>query len=140
MSGNPVLRHSGHRDTWRALAYDFFRILCSPHYADYGAKIRIRWWIKPPRRADALGLRDQVLCALKAELTRNGIDLPFPIQQVLFHDQTETADGDRRRQREGWPPTPGQDAGEQAAGESRAGHGRRADGPGVRGADGLTKH
>lgn len=73
-------------------------------YADYGVKIRIRWWIKPPRRADALDIRDQVLCAVKAELTRNGIDLPYPTHQILFHDQTEEADGDRRRQREGWPP------------------------------------
>jgi hypothetical protein len=30
-------------------------------------------------------------------------DLPFPIQQVLFHDQAEATEGDRRRQREGWP-------------------------------------
>ncbi len=72
-------------------------------YADYGVKIRIRWWIKPPRRADALDIGDQVLCAVKAELTRNGIDLPYPTHQILFHDQTEAADGDRRRQREGWP-------------------------------------
>lgn len=33
----------------------------------------------------------------------NGIDLPFPTQQILFHDQTEETDGDRTRQREGWP-------------------------------------
>lgn len=83
-------------------------------YADYGVKIRIRWWIKPPRRADALDIRDQVLCTVKTELTRNGIDLPYPTQQVLFHDQTEAGDGDRRRQREGWLPQPGQ-ARDQAA-------------------------
>ena len=35
-----------------------------------------------------------------------GIDLPFPTQQVLFHDQTEATDGDRRQQREGWPARP----------------------------------
>jgi small conductance mechanosensitive channel len=29
--------------------------------------------------------------------------MPFTTQQLLFHDQTETADGDRRAQREGWP-------------------------------------
>ena len=33
-----------------------------------------------------------------------GIDLPFPTSMVLFHDQTEETDGDRTRQREGWPP------------------------------------
>ena len=33
----------------------------------------------------------------------HGIDLPFPTQMILFHDQTEEVDGDRRHQREGWP-------------------------------------
>ncbi len=32
-----------------------------------------------------------------------GIDLPYPTGQVLVHDQTEETDGDRARQREGWP-------------------------------------
>jgi small conductance mechanosensitive channel len=44
-----------------------------------------------------------VLTAIKNKLTANGIDLPFPTQQILFHDQTEETDGDRSRQREGWP-------------------------------------
>ncbi len=65
--------------------------------------IRARWWIKPPRRADDLYSRDQVLTAIKNKLTANGIDLPFPTRQILFHDQTEETDGDRSRQREGWP-------------------------------------
>ncbi|MFB2921748.1 MULTISPECIES: mechanosensitive ion channel family protein [Aerosakkonema] len=65
--------------------------------------IRARWWIQPPRRADALDMRDRVLTAIKNKLTANGIDLPFPTQQILFHDQTEETDGDRSRQREGWP-------------------------------------
>ena len=29
--------------------------------------------------------------------------MPFPTQQILFHDQTEATDGDRAQQREGWP-------------------------------------
>lgn len=65
--------------------------------------IRARWWITPPRRADALDARDAVLAAIKKKLQENGIDLPFPTQQILFHDQTEEGDGDRLRQREGWP-------------------------------------
>jgi small-conductance mechanosensitive channel len=65
--------------------------------------IRARWWIKPPRRAPALDLQDSVLTAIKNKLTANGIDMPFPTQQILFHDQTEETDGDRSRQREGWP-------------------------------------
>jgi small conductance mechanosensitive channel len=36
-------------------------------------------------------------------LSEAGIDLPFPTRVVLLHDQTEEADGDRSRQREGWP-------------------------------------
>lgn len=38
----------------------------------------------------------------------HGIDLPFETRVVLFHDQTEETDGDRRRQREGWPAGQGE--------------------------------
>jgi len=71
--------------------------------AESTVNIRARWWIKPPRRADSLDARDRVLTAIKNTLTANGIDLPFPTQQILFHDQTEETDGDRSHQREGWP-------------------------------------
>jgi small-conductance mechanosensitive channel len=71
--------------------------------AESSINIRARWWIKPPRRIDDLNSRDKVLTAIKNKLTANGIDLPFPTQQILFHDQTEETDGDRSRQREGWP-------------------------------------
>lgn len=77
-------------------------------YADNGVAIRIRWWIKPPRRADVMAMRDQVLEKVKAALTAQGIDLPYPTHQVLLHDQTEETDGNRRRQREGWPAGPGE--------------------------------
>ena len=43
------------------------------------------------------------MTAIKLTLAEHGIDVPFPTQQILFHDQTEETDGDRRRQREGWP-------------------------------------
>ncbi|MCT7951644.1 mechanosensitive ion channel family protein [Ancylothrix sp. C2] len=65
--------------------------------------IRARWWVNPPNRASTLDSRDKVLTAIKNKLMKNGIDLPFPTQQILFHDQTEETDGDRSRQREGWP-------------------------------------
>jgi small conductance mechanosensitive channel len=65
--------------------------------------VRARWWVAPPRRADVLDLQDRVLTNIKNKLTANGIDLPFPTQQILFHDQTEATDGDRVHQREGWP-------------------------------------
>ncbi|MBD2387028.1 mechanosensitive ion channel family protein [Cylindrospermum sp. FACHB-282] len=72
--------------------------------AESTVNIRIRWWIKPPRRIDALESRDQVISAIKQKLyVENGIDLPYPTRQILFHDQTEETDGDRSRQREGWP-------------------------------------
>jgi small conductance mechanosensitive channel len=71
--------------------------------ADFSVQLRVRWWIQPPRRANALDMQDQVLAAIKNTLVANGIDLPFPTQQILFHDQTEETDGDRTRQREGWP-------------------------------------
>ncbi|RMF26080.1 MAG: mechanosensitive ion channel family protein [Cyanobacteria bacterium J083] len=70
--------------------------------------IRVRWWIHPPRRADAMEAQDRVLAAIVDKLVANGIDLPFPTQQILFHDQTEETDGDRTRQREGWPAGKGQ--------------------------------
>ncbi len=71
--------------------------------ADFTVNIRGRWWINPPRRADTLDFRDKVLTAVKNKLTANGVDMPFPTQQILFHDQTEETDGNRNRQREGWP-------------------------------------
>ncbi|AKG20099.1 mechanosensitive ion channel family protein [Calothrix sp. 336/3] len=70
--------------------------------AESTVNIRARWWIDPPRRIDDLTSRDRVLCAIKKKLTENGIDLPYPTRQILFHDQTEETDGDRSRQREGW--------------------------------------
>jgi small-conductance mechanosensitive channel len=76
--------------------------------AESTVNIRARWWIKPPRRADALDSRDKVISAIKKKLVENGIDLPFPTQQILFHDQTEETDGDRSRQREGWPAGKGE--------------------------------
>jgi small conductance mechanosensitive channel len=71
--------------------------------ADSTVNIRARWWVKPPLRSEVLNLQDKVLTAIKQKLIVNGIDLPFPTQQILFHDQTEETDGDRTRQREEWP-------------------------------------
>ncbi len=65
--------------------------------------LRVRWWINPPNRADVVASMDRVLHAIKNKLSENGIDLPFPTRQILFHDQTEETDGDRNSQREGWP-------------------------------------
>ncbi|MGF1569977.1 MAG: mechanosensitive ion channel family protein [Nodosilinea sp.] len=70
--------------------------------------LRARWWVQPPRRADVLDRQDQVLMNIKNKLMANGVDMPFPTQQILFHDQTEETDGDRTRQREGWPVRKGE--------------------------------
>jgi small conductance mechanosensitive channel len=72
--------------------------------AESSINIRARWWINPPRRLDYLVSRDKVISAILQKLyVENGIDLPYPTRQILFHDQTEETDGDRSRQREGWP-------------------------------------
>ena len=72
--------------------------------AESSINIRARWWIKPPRRIDDLRSRDRVISAIWQKLyIENGIDLPYPTHQILFHDRTEETDGDRSRQREGWP-------------------------------------
>lgn len=56
-----------------------------------------------PQRIHVMHVQSRVLQAIKQVLIEHGIDLPFPTQQILFHDQTEETDGDRSRQREGWP-------------------------------------
>lgn len=71
--------------------------------AESTVNIRARWWVQPPLRAEVLDLQDKVLTAIKYKLTENGVDMPFPTQQILLHDQTEETDGDRTQQREGWP-------------------------------------
>jgi small conductance mechanosensitive channel len=76
--------------------------------AESTVNIRVRWWIKPPRRIDDLQSRDKVISAIKKKLVENGVDLPFPTTQILFHDQTEETDGNRQRQREGWPAGKGE--------------------------------
>ncbi len=73
---------------------------------DFSVNLEVRFWIDPPARKEAVEVADQVLTALKPALIAAGIDLPLPTSQVLLHNQTEPADGDRTRQREGWPPDP----------------------------------
>lgn len=76
--------------------------------ADSSVTIRLRWWVQPPRRFESLNALDVVLEKVANALISEGFDLPFPTQQILFHDQTEESDGDRSRQREGWPPGKGE--------------------------------
>jgi small-conductance mechanosensitive channel len=69
---------------------------------DFSVNIRARWWTDSVR-SNLLQVQSRVITAFKENLVAHGIDLPFPTQQILFHDQTEETDGDRSRQREGWP-------------------------------------
>ncbi len=71
--------------------------------SDAGVDMVARFWINPPRRREALDALDGAIESVKVALGEAGLDLPFPTTQVLFHDQTEETDGDRARQREGWP-------------------------------------
>jgi len=75
---------------------------------DFSNIIRLRWWTKSDR-GDVINLFGDVVEQVYKALDENGIDMPYPTQVSLFHDQTEEVDGDRRKQREGWPaPKDGQ--------------------------------
>ena len=89
--------------------------------AESSVNLRTFWWIDPPQKRNIFAVRDAVLETVKNTLTENGIDMPFPTRQILFHDQTEETDGDRTRQREGWP------AGEDPPAPARAANGRDGD-------------
>jgi small-conductance mechanosensitive channel len=67
--------------------------------------LKVRWW-SASKRSEVVRTRGLAIAAIKQALTENGIDLPYPTRMVLFHDQTEAVDGDRARQREGWPGGP----------------------------------
>lgn len=70
--------------------------------ADSSVVLRARWWVKP-QRSNVVHVQDKVITAIKKKLDDEGVDMPYPTQVLLFHDQTEETDGDRNRQREGWP-------------------------------------
>jgi small conductance mechanosensitive channel len=71
--------------------------------------IRARWWTRSDR-ASVVATWTRVLVAVKLALDEAGVDMPYDTQVLLLHDQTEETDGDRRRQREGWPAGPNDDA------------------------------
>lgn len=77
---------------------------------DFANVIRLRWWTRSDRDSQ-IHVFGEVLQAVYMRLNEEGIDMPYPTQVHLFHDQTEESDGDRAKQREGWPagkqPVPG---------------------------------
>jgi len=75
--------------------------------ADSSKNIRLRWWTKSDR-ASVIHTFGRVIEAVYKKLDQNAIDMPYPTHVVLFHDQTEEVDGNRSRQREGWPASSGE--------------------------------
>jgi small conductance mechanosensitive channel len=70
--------------------------------ADSAITIRARWWTGS-KRTDVVHIAARVLHRIAETAKAEGVDLPYPTRTLLFHDQTDSADGDRLRQREGWP-------------------------------------
>jgi small conductance mechanosensitive channel len=73
--------------------------------AGSSVNLKVRWWSES-RRTNVVHVQATVVEAIKKALDRAGIDMPYPTQVVLLHDQTEEVDGTRGRQREGWPLRP----------------------------------
>ena len=55
--------------------------------ADSANILRARWWTKP-QQAEVMKVQDRVIEAIESALTKNAIDMPYPTQVLLFHDQT----------------------------------------------------
>ncbi len=70
--------------------------------AESSVNLKVRWWTKP-QSSEVTRVRHRVILEIKKALDEAGVDMPYPTQVLLFHDQTEETDGDRTRQREGWP-------------------------------------
>jgi small-conductance mechanosensitive channel len=70
---------------------------------DFSLVLEVRYWIKPTVMREVVQSADEVYRAITPALRAAGVDTPFPTYQILFHDETEETDGDRARQREGWP-------------------------------------
>ncbi|MEM0898592.1 MAG: mechanosensitive ion channel family protein [Pseudomonadota bacterium] len=76
--------------------------------ADFSNNIRVRWWTASDR-ASVIHTFGRVIEQVYKDLDAAGIDMPYPTNVMLFHDQTEEHDGMRSKQREGWPARPGED-------------------------------
>ena len=72
--------------------------------------LRARWYVSSSDQASKVGSIDAVLTKIKYRLDSDGIDMPYPTQVILMHNQTESTDGDRSAQREGWPTDMGKGA------------------------------
>lgn len=70
--------------------------------AGSSVNLRARWWSKSDQ-GSVVRTSHEVIARIKEALDNASVDMPYPTQVVLFHDQTEETDGDRTQQREGWP-------------------------------------
>ncbi len=69
---------------------------------DSTVDLKLRWWADSIR-TEQVHVRAKVILAVFNAAKKASIDLPFPTTVMLIHDQTEATDGDRTKQREGWP-------------------------------------
>ncbi|WP_279483857.1 mechanosensitive ion channel family protein [Aureimonas sp. SK2] len=111
--------------------------------AGSAVNLRVRWWTQS-KRTNVVHIQAAVLEAIKGALDSVGIDMPYPTQVVLFHDQTEETDGIRGEQREGWPRRPGREPPKPVRLVSPPRDGGPSDGPeryeGTEGTDGRGGH
>ncbi len=92
--------------------------------AGSSVNLRVRWWSESKRMSVVLA-RGRVIAAIRDSLTAAQIDMPYPTRVVLFHNQTDESDGDRTRQREGWPAGDSPPASRAQVEERRNGHAPR---------------
>ena len=63
---------------------------------DFSVRLRVRWWVAPPRWAEVVDAKDAVLQALKHRLDGEGIALPYPTTRVLLTRAPSNGGRDRQ--------------------------------------------
>ncbi|MEM7487894.1 MAG: mechanosensitive ion channel family protein [Pseudomonadota bacterium] len=66
----------------------------STNLGDFAKVVRLRWWTKSTQK-DTVQVGSDIMLAVEDAFRANGIDIPFPTQTVLWHDQTGTEADDR---------------------------------------------
>lgn len=59
--------------------------------ASSSVNLRVRWWTDSSRGSVVRG-GDAVIAKIKAKLDTNGVDIPYAIRTVYFHNETEQAE------------------------------------------------
>jgi small conductance mechanosensitive channel len=67
-------------------------------FRDGDVLVRARWWTSS-KQTDVVHIRAKVVDAILQAFRTGGVDLPFPSQVILLHDQTGKNEGDRGEQR-----------------------------------------